>query len=131
MRQQQSIILYVFIVLIILMGLGLFIFKDNIVDQFLAYNINGPVVKVTNNNAELNLDVLRDSRIKALKNYVSIFDYNHMDKSQDAILANQGAAVIPSTDNTASSTASSTATTTINTIRVRLGNSNPFIKAAK
>jgi len=127
MRQQNSTILYIFIVLIILIGLGLFIFKDNIVDQFLTYNVNGPILNVSKGNVELNLDVLRDARIKALKNYVSIFDYNDIDKSQDIIQANlskQSDVIISNPDGTASTT-----TVNNNVIRVRLGNSNPFLKA--
>ena len=129
MRQQQSTILYAFIALIILAGLGLFIFKDNIASQFLANNINGPVISVNKGSSELNLDVLRDARIKALKNYVSVFDYANMNKSQDIIqenLSKQSDVVISNPDGTASTSAS---TTTKNIIRIRLGNSNPFIKA--
>jgi hypothetical protein len=125
MRQSQSVILYFFIGLIILFGLGLFIFKDNVVDSMLSYNINGPVVNVTKPSSDLKLDILRDSRVKALKNYVSIFDYANLDKSQEAILGNAGKqtdVIISNPDDTAVKAS----TTQKSLIRVRVGNSNPF-----
>jgi hypothetical protein len=129
MRQQESTSLYIFIGLLILVGLILFLFKDNISDQLLNYNTGTQVTTAVKNNTELKLDVLKDARIKALKNYVSIFDYNNLDKSQAAILAEaskQDEVVISNPDETATSTKS-------DLIRVRVGNSNPFLvkKAAK
>lgn len=124
MRHPQSAILYFFIALIILVGLGLFIFKDVVVDKLLNNNINGPIVNVVRTNQELKLDILRDSRVKALKNYVSIFNYEDLDASQEIILGNIGKqddVVISNPD------ATSTATSTKPLIRVRVGNSNPFI----
>lgn len=133
MRQQPSTILYIFIILIILAGVGLFIFKDNVAGQLSNYNINGPVstsTRATNN--DFKLDILRDSRIKALKNYVTIFNYESLDNSQKIITENSGKqsdVIISNPD----ATATSTATSTKNIIRVRVGNSNPFLikKAVK
>lgn len=126
MRKERSTIIYFFIVLIILVGIALFVFKDDMVNQFLTYSggeetVNSPVP------INLNLDVLRDSRIKALKNYVSVFDYENLDKSQDAIMAtqkNQSEVIITNPDEASTSTEK---TTSSPIIRVRIGNSNPFI----
>jgi len=126
MSNQRSTILYIFIGLIILVCLGLLLFKDDVAKQLLSYDINGPVVNVKSNVVDLKLDILRDSRIKALKNYVSIFDYENLDKSQELIMANIGKqtdVVISNPDGDASSTPTSTKSV----IRVRVGNSNPFI----
>lgn len=127
MRQLQSTILYLYLILIIVTGVALFIFKDAAVDKFLNYSINGSVVSVTpRTNQEFKLDILRDSRVKALKNYVSVFNYNDLDKSQEAILANankSGDVIISNPDATATSTANNTK----QLIRVRVGNSNPFL----
>ncbi len=132
MRRQESTTLYIFIGLLILVGLALFLFKDNISDLLLNDNTGTQVVTPVKGNTELKLDVLKDVRIKALKNYVSVFDYNNLDKSQEAILAEankQGEVVISNPDETATSTGS----TKSDLIRVRVGNSNPFLvnKAAK
>lgn len=132
MRRQESTTLYIFIGLLILVGLALFLFKDAISDQLLNDNTGTQVVTPVKSNTELKLDVLKDVRIKALKNYVSVFDYNNLDKSQEAILAEaskQGEVVISNPDETATSTGS----TKSDLIRVRVGNSNPFLvnKAAK
>lgn len=133
MRQQQSTILYAFIILILLAGTGLFIFKDQVANQLLNYNINGPTNLITKaTSSDLKLDILRDSRIKALKNYVSVFDYENLDKSQEIILENAGKkddVVISNPDETATSTEVKAQ----DIIRVRVGNSNPFLvkKAVK
>ena len=134
MKKERSTILYYFIALIILTGAGLFIFKDNLANRFLNYNSPVETAIVSSSTAaNLNLDILRDSRIKALKNYVNIFDYNNLEHSQDLIQEaqkNQVEIIITNPD--ASSTASTTSTS-LSPVRVRVGNSNPFIvkKVAK
>lgn len=135
MRQQQSIILYVFIFLLILAGLGLFIFKNKVADLFLNYDTgSSSYVARTGVNNDLKLDVLRDSRIKGLKNYVSIFDYENLDNSQKIILENSsksGDVIISNPNEVATSTTKTSTSTKL--IRVRVGNSNPFLikKAVK
>lgn len=130
MKQQSSTILYLFIALIILSGVSLVIFKDNVADSLLNYD----VVPAATNRAggELKLDILRDSRIKELKNYVSVFSYEDLEKSQETILSNFNTGddiVISNPDN--EEAASSTKPQSIT--RVRVGNSNPFLikKAVK
>jgi len=128
MSRQKPIILYSFIILIILVGLGLFIFKDNVADQLLNYDINGPVVNASKGSNDLKLDILRDSRIKALKNYISIFNYDDLDKSQEIIMANAGKQSDVVISNPEATTSTST---TKSLIRVRVGNSNPFLVIKK
>lgn len=136
MRQQQSTILYLFIILLILAGLGLFIFKNNVADLFLNYDTsNLTYVPRTAVGNDLKLDILRDSRIKSLKNYISVFDYENLDNSQKIILENynkSGDVVISNPNENATSTTKATTTST-SLIRVRVGNSNPFLikKVAK
>lgn len=132
MKQSRTIILYLFITLIIIVGLFLFIFKDWVADKFLNYNTEGQVINVYKPSSDLKLDILKDARIKALKNYVNIFNNDDLDASQTIILANfnkQSDVVIANPDGVASTTPTSTK----NIIRVRVGNSNPFLvnKAAK
>jgi len=110
----------------ILLGLGLFIFKDNLAGQFLSPGSNGNSSPVNPAVNTFNLDVLRDSRIKELKNYVSVFNYEDLNKSQDAIeaaLKTQQDVIISNPNDASSATSSSPS----NFIRVRVGNSNPFI----
>lgn len=133
MKQQSSTILYLFIILIILSGLALFIFKDNVADSLLNYDVNLATTK--RSGGDLKLDILRDPRIKELKNYVNVFDYNNLEKSQEIILGanNSGTDVVisnPEDEETASSTDK---TNNQNAVRVRVGNSNPFLvkKAVK
>ena len=125
MKRQQSTILYVFIILLILAGVSLFVFKDTVSNVLLNYDTITPVVNSNRTNNDLKLDILRDSRIKALKNYVSTFRYDDLDKSQEIILNNsgkEGDITISNPDDEATSTVSNQ-----NIIRVRVGNSNPFL----
>ena len=129
MNKYQSLILYLFIILIVLASLGLFIFKDEVADHFLNYSVDSQVINVGNSggNNDFKLDVLRDSRIKPLKNYVNLFIYNDLNKSQDAILAASKAQTDVIISNPDSGTATKTATTTSGVTRVKVGHSNPFI----
>jgi len=134
MKKDRSTILYYFIALVVLFGLGLFIFKDNLASKFLDYN--NPVAPVASPSAavSLNLDILRDSRIKALKNYINTFDYENLEHSQDLIMEaqkTQTEIIISNPD--ASSTSTGSTITSLAPVRVRVGNSNPFIvkKVAK
>ena len=129
MKKERTTILYLFIFLIILAGLSLIIFKDNLTNQFLRYSNDSGELTVSSGSSDLKLDILRDSRIKALKNYVSIFNYDDLNKSQDAIAAahnSKSDVVISNPGETGTSTESATSGTG-NYLRVRVGNSNPFI----
>lgn len=126
MRQAKSTILYLFVFLLLAVGVLSFVFKDQLASQFLNYGGTDEVVAVKTENNVLNLDILRDSRVKALKNYISVFDYQNLDKTQDAIieaLKVQNEVIISNPEPTATS---SNETTIKNYIRVRVGNSNPF-----
>ena len=129
MNRYQSLILYLFVILIVLASLGLFIFKDEVANRFLNYNVDSQVISVGNSgsNNDFKLDVLRDSRIKPLKNYVNLFIYNDLNKSQDAILAASKAQTDVIISNPDNGTATKTATTTASGTRVKVGHSNPFI----
>lgn len=126
MRKEQSTILYLFVLLLLAVGVLLFVFKDQMASQFLNYGGTDEIVAVKTENNVLNLDILRDSRVKALKNYISVFDYQNLDKTQDAIveaLKVQNEVIISNPEPTATTTGE---TTVKNYIRVRVGNSNPF-----
>ena len=126
MRQNKSTILYLFILLMILAGLALLIFKDSLAGRFLNPGDTNNILQVKPTANSFNLDILRDSRVKELKNYVGVFNYDDLSKSQDALEAALKAQqeVVISNPNEASSTA---AYSPSNFIRVRGGNSNPFI----
>lgn len=132
MSQKNPIILYLFIFLILAASVSLIIFKDSIADQLLSYNAGISPVNLVGKatSTELKLDILKDSRIKVLKNYISIFNYNDLDKSQETILANANKpsdVIITNPDETSTTTS----TTTKSLIRVRVGNSNPFLTDKK
>ncbi|MEI6835473.1 MAG: hypothetical protein WCK59_01450 [Candidatus Falkowbacteria bacterium] len=126
MRQSKSTILYLFILLMLLAGLSLFIFKDNLAGRFLNPGDSNNVLPVKPTAGSFNLNILRDSRVKELKNYVGVFSYEDLNKSQDALEAALKAQqeVIISNPSEASSSAVYSPS---NFVRVRVGNPNPFI----
>lgn len=127
MKKQSSTILYLFIILIIISGIFLFIFKDRVAENLLTYSVI-PVVSKKSNN-DLKLDILRDPRIKELKSYVSVFNYESLEKSQELILENYntGGDVIISNPESEGVASSTKKTENSQIIRVRVGNSNPFL----
>jgi hypothetical protein len=125
MRQQRSIILYLFVSVLIVIGVLLFIFKDALVSRFLNYSIEGEVVTVKKETNIIKLDVLNDSRIKALKNYTSTFNYSSLEETQKALMTefnNRNNVIITNPDDADNPVIN---TETFN--QVRVGNSNPFI----
>ncbi len=127
MRQQRSIILYLFVGLLIVTGFFLYIFKDSLVSRFLTYSINGEVIRLTSDNSNIKLDILNDSRIKALKNYTGVFDYNDLEGTQKALLTevnNQNSVVISNPD---AGSSDNIDVKKINFVQVRVGNNNPFV----
>ena len=133
MKQTSSTILYLFIILILLSGAALFIFKDSVADSLLSYDVSPKATAKV--SSDLKLDILRDFRIKELKNYVSVFNYEDLEKSQEIILKNANTeqdVVISNPDNEATSS-QLVSSSSQKIIRVRVGNSNPFLnkKVAK
>lgn len=136
MKKQSTTILYLFIILIILSGIVLFIFKDKVANKLISYDVvPKAAVRV---NDDFKLDILRDNRIKELKNYISIFDYNDLQKSQELILKNYNSGLgadveISNPDDEAAVDDKKNNLKPQRIIRVKVGNSNPFLvkKAVK
>jgi hypothetical protein len=126
MSQGRSTILYLFIAILVIAIIGLLIFKDEAVDSFLNYEINGPIVSVAKPGNDLNLDILRDDRVRALKSYTNFFYYDDLNKSQDLIMAadKKSSDVIISNPDIKED---NTTTKKQVLIRVRVGNTNPFV----
>lgn len=126
MRNRQSLILYFFILIIVLVSIFLFVFKDSIADKVLKYDVGVLNLKF-NDNSALNLSVLEDKRVKSLRNYVSVFSYEDLTKSQDSLAASfsQGSDIIIVNPN-------GQGAPKVNTFfKVRVGNSNPFVIKTK
>lgn len=86
MKKQESKIIYFFVLLIIIIGIASFVFRAELAGTFLKYDSGITQTPASvNKKDELNLDVLRDEKIKALKTNFSIFDYDDLNKTQDAL----------------------------------------------
>ena len=86
MKKQESKVIYLFVLLIIVIGIASFIFRAELAGTFLTYDSGiTQAPAVVSKKDELNLDLLRDEKIKALKTNFSIFDYDDLNKTQDAL----------------------------------------------
>jgi hypothetical protein len=89
MKKQESKIIYLFVILIVIIGIASFIFRAELASTFLSYDSSiTQTPAVVNKKDELNLDLLRNEKIKALKTNFSIFDYDDLNKTQDALEKN-------------------------------------------
>lgn len=127
MKNYFRFILYVFIGLIIGVGLLLFIFHSQIFDWLegssnLTVNIPGPVA-TSSVGAVLDLSLLQAPRFTALKDNVVNFDFDNIcwRPSVTVVPSNQFLATVPIT------AASSTAATTTAPVNCVLGNNLPFL----
>ncbi len=129
MNKPQSKFIYLFIVIIIILGIVSFVFKQNLTDTFLTYNFDNKTVKSNDVVSAINLDLLREEKVKSLKDNVYVFDYDDLNKTQDQ-LAKDFKPVIIVSDSAASSTEELPVVKTV-FFRVNVGNSNPFVVEKK
>lgn len=122
MTKQRFFITYLFIFLLVLAGLILFAFREQVASGLMPDSFNYPTTNTTPVAGEgvISLDVLRDARVKALQNKVEWFDYNDLNKSQEIILKNTPPLMVPGETSTS-------APRQISPTKVRVGNSNPFL----
>jgi hypothetical protein len=86
MKKQESKAIYLLVLLIVMVGILSFLFRAKLADTFLKYDYGETSTPVTvNKKDELNLDLLRDEKIKALKNNFSIFNYDDLSATQEAL----------------------------------------------
>lgn len=123
MKKGYQAIVYIVIILILLAGLALFLWRDNILDYI---NTNTGVASLEStiktqatSNDTLDTGILSDARFTALKNNVVKFDFDSICK----VPAGGKTVVASTTDSTATSTATSTV---VQSTGCLLGNSIPF-----
>jgi hypothetical protein len=86
MKKKEPKILYYFILFIVLIGILSFIFRGQLAGKFLHYDYLSPVVTPTNTPDDtLKLDLLSNEKIKSLKDSVTIFNYEDLNKTQDLL----------------------------------------------
>lgn len=129
MNKQKSKFLYIFIILIIILGIVFFIFRKKLTDTFLRYDTINNTVIASSSILAINLDLLREEKVKSLKDNVSVFDYEDLNKTQDQLAQNFKPQTII-LDSPASSTEELPAVKTV-FFRVSVGNSNPFVVEKK
>ncbi len=131
MAKQRFFISYLFISLLIVVGLVLFIVREQAADILLPDSLlTRPSTggTLSSGGSALSLDILRDDRVRTLKNRVEWFDYNDLNKSQELISNNTSPIINP--ENTGANS-TSTPPRQITPTKVRVGNSNPFLAPIK
>jgi len=130
MKKQESKIIYIFVILIIIVGITSFVFRTKLADTFLKYDYGATTIPAVNKNDELNLDLLREDKIKALKTNFSVFDSEDLNKTQD-LLAEDFRTKADSMINTVINADGSVSVVKPVFFRVSVGNNNPFIVTEK
>lgn len=128
MSREKYLTLYIFLGLIILIGVLMFVFKDFLATQMssgvgLSDEVLSRAVEADANSA-LNLEVLSDKRFTNLKNQIINFDYDNFGKSgsvNDITITN----LRPNSSEGAATGSPLVQTTQI---RVDIGNNNLFFK---
>lgn len=129
MSREKYLTLYIFLGLIILIGVLMFVFKDFLATQMssgvgLSDEVLSKTVEADANSA-LNLEVLSDKRFTNLKNQIINFDYDNFGQSgsvNDITITN----LRPSKSEGVATGSPLVQTTQI---RVDIGNNNLFFKA--
>lgn len=86
MKKQESKIIYFFVLLIVVIGIASFIFRADLAGTFLKYDSGiAPTPATVNKKDELNLNILRYEKVKALKTNFSTFNYDDLNKTQDTL----------------------------------------------
>lgn len=85
MKRKESPILYIFIGLILLLGIFSFIFREQLSNKFLHYDYTAPA-PVSNVSADsISLELLLNEKVVSLKDSISLFNYEDLNKSQDLL----------------------------------------------
>lgn len=130
MKKQESKTIYIFVLLIVVIGIASFVFRAKLVDTFLKYDYGATPTPVVNKSDELSLDLLREDKIKALKTNFSVFDSEDLNKTQD-LLAEEFRAKADSMINTVINADGSVSVVKPVFFRVSVGNNNPFTVTEK
>lgn len=130
MKKQESKIIYFFVLLIVIIGIAAFIFRAELANNFLKYDSNVTPSTVVTGKDELNLDLLRNDKIKALKTNFSTFNYEDFNKTQE-ILAAEFRDNASSLEQIITNEDGSQSIVKPVFFRVDVGNNNPFAVASK
>lgn len=121
MKKKESKILYFFIPMIIILGVLSFVWREKLAAKFLHYDYAEPVVNANKVNDALSLELLSAEKVKALKDNVSVFDYEDFNKTQDALAEKYRNSPAPDLLDEEGNPLPKKAF-----FRVNIGNSNPF-----
>lgn len=144
MRRGNSPALYLFLVLVLIIGVGIFFLRNQVIEMVGQMTL-APVTDIlnqpvkTSNKEALDLKILEDKRFVNLKNQISNFDFDNFGKNGGAVA---GTEIVLTNPLVASSSATSSASSTPPDdetrassspikLRVDVGNNNPFIKTTK
>ena len=126
MKKQESTTIYLFVLLLIGLSVLSLIFKEQFAATFLKQDYGEMPAPSAVVKDELNLGVLSEEKVKALKLNYSIFDDADLNKTQD-LLAENFRVNASSMIKTIVNEDGSVTTIKPTFFRVGVGNNNPFI----
>lgn len=123
-KKRPPYFIYLLVFILLLLGASLYVWRQEITSFFFSRNlkVETNAGTISPGNSEVaSLEILRDPRIKSLEKQVKVFNYNDLVKSQDLIMDQTPIISTPSPDEDGAPIISRPS-------RVRIGNSNPFVK---
>lgn len=123
-KTRPSYFIYLLVFILLLLAASLYVWREDITTYFFSQNLevsNNAPAAADDRSDVISLDILRDPRVKSLTPQIKLFNYYDLVKSQDLIMAQSPLISLPPTEEGG-------APVTIMPSRVRVGNSNPFVK---
>jgi len=123
-KTRPSYFIYLLIFVLLLLAASLYVWREDVTTYFFSRSLkvnNNALAAADNRSEVISLDILRDPRVKSLTSQTKLFNYYDLVKSQDLIIEQSPVISLPPTEEGG-------APVTIMPSRVRVGNSNPFVK---
>jgi len=125
-KKRPAYFIYLLVFILLLLGASLYVWRDQVAVYLFSKDLKIAIdggAPSQGRSEVVSLEILRDSRIKSLEQQVKIFNYNDLVKSQDLIIDQSPLINLPPPEG-------EEAPVILRPARVRVGNSNPFVKKA-
>jgi hypothetical protein len=125
-KKRPAYLIYLLVFILLLLGASLYVWRDEIASYLFSKDLRIEIDSGSSSGGRseiVSLEILRDPRVKSLKQQVKIFNYYDLVKSQELIMAQPPLITLPPVGD-------EEAPVILTPSRVRIGNSNPFVKKA-
>jgi hypothetical protein len=125
-KKRPAYFIYLLVFILLLLGASLYVWRDKVASYLFSKDLRIEIDSGLSSGGRsemASLEILRDPRVKSLEQQVKIFNYYDLVKSQELIVAQPPLINLPPPEG-------EEAPVILMPSRVRIGNSNPFVKKA-